>query len=351
MLLLASACLAFGIVCRAATVEDLYTIVVEQDQNASDPRNDAIRRAMASVLVRVTGSRAAAAAAELQSIINDAERSYLNSYALLEEGEVRIGFIAAAVDAALESLNWPIWGAERPAIMVWVAVDDAFGGRAILSSGEFDNGYEHSPEMIAVMDGLRAELELAGYERGLPYVLPGMDFEDMRALDYADVWGNDPEVLGRAALRYATDAFAVARLRNSNFRSAVEWTLHIGGGQRIFLGRSLQEGIEWLAEQFAVEFRVVGGTRPLTLRISGVSSLDDYGRIMSYLGSVSVLERIDVQAFERGTLTLQVDSRGDQVVVSRVLTLSNILRLTPQDPDDPLYGDLEFELATTGLLQ
>lgn len=347
-----AACLLEVTVGHAATVDDLYTIVIEPDATASNPRSDAIQRAMSLVLVRVTGSRDAATAPELQPIVRDAERRYLNSYALLEGGEVRVGFIPGSVDQALEALDWPVWGTERPLTMLWIAVEDALDGRAILSTGELDNPYEYTDSMRDRLAGMREEIEQAAYERGLPYALPMMDFEDMLALDFADVWHDDFDVLASASLRYAADTIAVVRVSTSAFGLSVEWTVRAGEDQRIMLGTGLAEGIDWLAEQYARQFGVAGGERTLRLIVSGVQNLRDYGRVMSYLSSISILDGIDVSGYEDGTLQLVVSSRGDDAVIQRVLSLSNLL--IPDRDDDRgsiPSSDLRFELTPGARLQ
>jgi hypothetical protein len=335
-----AACVAVTSAQRAAAVvvTDLYEVVVEQDRTADNPRSDAIQRAMSQVLVRVTGSQEAAFAPELQPLIEAAERRYLNSFAILEENAVQVGFIGGAVEQALEQLNWPVWGEERPATLLWIGIDDVYEGRAILSTGEADVGFEYGPALSRVLADMREALEQTAALRGLPYVLPTMDFTDIIAVDFADIWRADLDSVNLASGRYGVDAIAFARVRTDIVGMSVEWLLPTGDGQRLLLGNSLQEGIDWLADQYAMQFGVVGGVRPLQLRISGVSSFRDYGAIMSYLDSVSVLEQVDVSSYQNGILTLEAASRGDDAVVARVLGLSNLLTLSPGDEQGGFFN-------------
>ncbi|HET7133897.1 MAG TPA: hypothetical protein VFJ95_16695, partial [Gammaproteobacteria bacterium] len=51
----------------------------------------------------------------------------------------------------------------------------------------------------------------------------------------------------------------------------------------------------------------------------------DYGRVMSYLESLSVLQSVDVESLERGALNLRVNARGGSQVLERVLALGGVL--------------------------
>jgi hypothetical protein len=353
----ALACAVIGAWCAnaptasAATVEDLYSFVVEQDPQARNPRSDAIARAMARVLVRVTGSSAAATAPELRPLIQDAEQSYLNSYAVLEGREVRVGFIARNVDEALERLNWPVWGSERPATMFFIAIELETGERAIVSTGGFDTGFEHSLEMQDRIAALREELDAASLARAVPYILPERDLDDMLAADFADVWRSSYDVLEAAAARYAADAIVVGRLRDDYLVTEADWTLYSGSDQRYLVGTTLTDVVNSLADQYAAEFSSFGGSRPIDLRISGIEQLSDYGRVLNYLDSVSIVERVDVSGFRDGVLTLSVQSRADADVLSRVLQLNELL-IPARRPGAPPSGrSLDFEIAANSPLR
>jgi hypothetical protein len=321
-------CAVFALVAggesAAATFDGLYSVVVELDPSAPDPRSDAIRRGFERVLVRVAGSREAAEAPELRAIMDRAQREFLSSYALLEGREVRIGFIPGAVDTALERASWPVWGPERPLTMLWIAVDNGFGDRSLLGRDDPISRYERTEEMQEVMETLREELETVADERGLLYALPALDITDIATIDFADVWSGYEEALSAASARYGADAIVTARVRNSPVGMDVEWTLH-GGAGRLLLGAGFREGLDWLADQYAAQFAVFGGSRLLTLTINGVDTYADYGRVMSYLASVSLLERVDTVSLDRDVLVLEALSRGSEDVLLRVLGLSSII--------------------------
>jgi hypothetical protein len=309
----------------AAEVEGLYTVVVPTNTAATDPRLDAIRRAMSEVITRVTGTRLAAQAPELAPLVADAQR-YLQSFGYRSAGEAIVSFLPTEIDRLLEASNWPVWGRERPLTVLWVAVTDQFGERALLSDGSLDTGYEHSEHMAGILDAYRGELVDAAAARGIPVVLPAFDVQDMALVDVFDVWELMFETLQAASLRYGADGIAIARVRESVVGTDVEWTLELGSDRRVLPGSTFRDGIEWIADTYATQFRSIGGERRLSLRITNVTDFATYARVMSYLESVSMVASVNVQRFAGGDLLLDVTSRGDQQVLSRVLSLGNVLR-------------------------
>ena len=156
---------------RAATFPNLYSVTVNQDPAAADQRA-AATAALAAVLVRVTGNRYAGLDPELKPLISDASR-YTTQYGTDRQGRAIVGFNATRVEQALAGLNVRMWGSERPLTLIWIAVDDGQGGRALLGSGDPPAGA--TPAMVDLLAMLRTELAAVADERGLPLALPRLD--------------------------------------------------------------------------------------------------------------------------------------------------------------------------------
>jgi len=309
----------------AVEVEGLYTVVVATDPSAPDPRLDAIRRAMSDVVTRVTGTRLAASAPELEPLVTNAQR-YLASFGYRSAGEAIVSFLPTEIERVLTASNWPVWGRERPLTAIWVAVTDQYGDRALLSDGTRDTGFEHSEHLAEILAAYRAELTEAAEARGIPVALPAFDVQDLAAVDVFDVWGLLFEPLESASARYGADAVAIARVRETVVGTDVEWTLQLGDDRQVLPGSTFRDGIEWIADTYATQFRSTGGERRLSMRIVDVMDFEAYARVMSYLESVSIVTSVNVARFGEGDLVLDVTSRGDAQVLARVLSLGNVLR-------------------------
>ena len=78
----------------------------------------------------------------------------MSSYGDDRQGRALVGFSRGQVERALTELGKPVWGPERPLTLLWVAVDDGAGGRALLGADEAaEFGTPTTPQMTELLDG------------------------------------------------------------------------------------------------------------------------------------------------------------------------------------------------------
>jgi hypothetical protein len=306
----------------AANFPDLYTVTVELPPNTPNRQTEVDRVGMAQLLTRITGRREAANAPELAPLITGAS-SLVTSRSRIDRERDSVGFNAAAVADALTRANWPVWGAERPLTLLWIAVDRGDGQRALM--GATPTADEWSPELAELMMQLREDLEAVASERGLPITYPLLDLEDRNAVGFPEVWGGFDAQISAASERYNADGVLVGRVAQSSFGLDVRWSFLDDTRSSAVLGSDIRGGVDWLADRYAGEYSTIGGARIAHITVLDVASVDEYGRVMSYLESQSVLSSVDVEGFEGTTLRLRVAVRGDDRVVERVLGLGGVL--------------------------
>ena len=328
----------------AATLPNLYRITVTPDPTAADQRGAAIQAAMSRLLIRVTGNRNAPLDPALVPLVTDAAR-FLESYGLDRQGKPQVGFLRNQVEQALTSLGKPVWGVERPLTLLWIAVDDGLGGRALLGANEttevgLEPGVTATPAMLELLKSLRTELAAVADERGLPTTLPLLDLEDLTAVTFADVWGGFEDRITTASQRYRADAVLVGRVRPGLVGVEVQWLMLRSTERQALTGGALRDGLDAVADTAAAELSTVGGATTALIRVLDVVSSADYGRVMSYLERQSALQTVDVESYENGVLNLRVAARGDARVLERLLALGNVLRPATVRSD----GALAFEV-------
>jgi hypothetical protein len=94
----------------------------------------------------------------------------------------------------------------------------------------------------------------------------------------------------------------------------------------------MRDGLDRLADFYAAEFSTLGGVRATAITITGVETLDDYGRVMRYLESLSMLDTVAAEELVDGALSLRVDARGGAAVLGRVLGLGTMLSPSEVQP-------------------
>jgi hypothetical protein len=333
----------------AATFVDLYSVTVTPDAAAADQREAAEQAAMARLMIRVTGSRNAPLEPALQPLIAS-PRPFLASYGDDRQGRALVGFSRGQVERALTELGLPVWGPERPLTVLWVAVDDGAGGRALLGAGDATDelGAPVTPRMAELLGAVREELVAAADERGLPVAWPLLDLQDLDAVEFLDVWGGFEDRIVAASARYRADAVLIGKVRPGTFGNEVEWLFVHGVERQALPVAGLRDGIDVAADRYAADLSTIGGASMAVLSIRNVLTPADYGRVVSYLERQSVLERVDVESFDNGTLNLRVSARGDARVLGRVLALGDVLRPAAESS---AFGALAFEVVPIGSSQ
>jgi hypothetical protein len=261
--------------------------------------------------------------------------------------EVRVGFSRSGVNDALTSLNLPIWGAERPSTLVWIAADLGGGQRTEIMAdtvtpprrpGEVLGAaaFPLAEDAQATFDAILDELITTADERGLPIVFPLLDAEDRAQVRFADVWGGFDQFVARAAERYPVDAVLIGRVAVTTFGLEVRWTLLRGELRETVVTADVRSGIDWLADAFAAQFTTVGGARLTRVTVRGIESHADFGRVFEYLQSVSVIDGASVvpESWSQGSVVIRLAARGDDATLRQYLELDGVLRAVPAGGGD-----------------
>jgi hypothetical protein len=330
----------------AATFERLYSVTVTPDPAAPNQREAALQAAMARLLIRVTGSRNAPLEPSLQQLIARPDE-YLTQYGVVRPGEVLAGFSGGQIERALTQLGLPVWGPERPLTLLWVAVDDGQGGRALLgAAGDVaELGVPATPRMTELITAVREEIAAAADERGLPIAWPLLDLEDLSAVAFTDVWGKFDDRIVAASARYRADAVLIGSVRPGALGNEVDWLFVHGLERQALPVAAVRDGLDVAADRYAADLATVGAASLTLLTVHNVSTPDDYGRVVSYLERQSALESVDVESFDNGTLSLRVAARGDARQLERLLALGGVLRPAGGTGG---FGGLAFEVVEPG---
>lgn len=330
-----------GPMASAATFPDLYAIIVPQNGGTGAPaqsrtQDEVVRFAMGQLLTRVTGRRDAAFEPALGDMLRSAGE-YVEQIGPLDRDNLIVRFNARSVEASLVRLEQPVWGPERPQTLVWIAIDAGLGQRELMpAEPQLSSPSAELGELLATV---RSELATVASERGLVLTLPLLDIDDMSALTFADVWGGFADRIERASARYRPDDILVGQIRIAGFGPVARWTLLRDGREIALPGQSVSEGLDALADLYAAEFSTIGRASATAVTVLGVHTLEDYGRVMRYMESLSVLDSVVPDELADGTLRLRVAARGGDSALQRVLGLGQVLRPVAGD------GGLTFTLG------
>jgi hypothetical protein len=316
---LAPLALSIPLPAGAAQTADLYTIRVPVDRSEPDWREQAYRRGLAQVLVRVTGQRSAAGDAALAALFEDPAR-LVQGYRSGADETLWVSFDGRAIAARLREAGRAVWGSERPVTLLWLAVDRGGGERELIAAEE------EAPASSAAdgdVDGfLRQRIQDVARARGLPVVWPLLDAEDRGRVAFSDVWGGFEQPVLEASSRYDANSILLGRV-DADGRQLPRWTWYFGGEQRQWRA-TVEDALHRVADLMAGQLAAVGDERATTVRltVTGVEDLTAYADVSRYLASVSIVRDLSLEQLGDDALTYRMELMGASERLGRVLRIS-----------------------------
>jgi uncharacterized protein len=308
----------------ALTRAELYQATVPVADRSEAAQTAAFEAAFKIVLVRVTGRRAADEDPALAPLISSAAR-YVQQYRRAADNELKVSFDGPAIERWLTQNGQPLWGHERPATAVWVAVQTGAQSGSVIAA-------EDTSE-------LKSAIDVAAAVRGAPLVWPSASDLQRNHLDYSAVSSAAPASLAELGRRLGGEGILIGRASNATSTAAVRWTFLFQDRGSEFSGGAV-EGVNHAADVYAGIFAVSGSLAPVDIEIAGVSDLKEYARVQSYLESLAMITHVGVEALNGDTVRFRLTTRGGAEGVQHVLALN--ARLQPEPPGES--GILRFQL-------
>jgi len=307
---LAMLALPFSQPASAVQIDRLYDVVVPVASQSSSELAKANKAGLRTVFIRVSGNRGVVEQPAISKAIEQAKNytrqfyyeARINPVDGSEQAVVVIEFEPQLVEQQLRLAGLPLWSANRPSVLVWMAIDDKDGRRFVNA--------ERDPEVVqAITDSAR--------RRGLPVRFPTLDLQDMVALSVDDVWQLKAYSVEAAAERYHADTLLIGRVSKLSsgewlgrwFYRAEQQQFEIDGDASSiseYVAVALDQVAESLAQQYAIAPVDIADGGVL-LRLTGIVSFVDYARAMTYLESVVAIRHANV-----------VSIQGDEILVRLV---------------------------------
>ena len=295
---------------------DLYVgeAVLGDDQRVDE---QVLLRALDEVLVRLTGQVEESPAkalgvsgGQVNNLIQT--RHTVRRERLDEDGQtdselrVRVEFDEMAVNQLLRENRLPRWGRERPAILLWVALED---------EGGVD--FADDPWLKSVVSEQARRL-------GLEIVYPLRDALDMAEITLADIRGGFLDSATAAAQRYGTGVIAMLDLRRESVTGdpswSARWFWRIGGADAglqhtgIYRELLVRRGMERLAANMAGRFAIqdMGGeSGARRLLVDGVVDDVHFAEVRRYLTNLGVVEDVRIVAARDRSLEFELEVSGE----------------------------------------
>lgn len=347
---LSLAALLFAAAAQGAVVNGLYEASVPVPDQTAPARATALQQALAAVLVKVTGERTAGGVPSLAGLLKDPNRflqqyhyeqtqdtdgnapaSGVTYFDLTRNGGIltiagtglvlHAKFDPDAVDQAVLGAGEPVWGRERPATLVWLAIQDA-NNRTILSA-------TNNPAVVQAMKAVATQ-------RGVPLIFPAMDAQDQQAIAFTDIWTSNAAVIQQASARYKADAILVGDVYlMSAGQYAVRWQLTFGGSVQAWSGITgdlatiAADGLQTAADNYAKHYAILAGSlgeSNVLVQVDGIDSIDAYAQVLAYLNTLTPVKSVRVRQVANGSVSFSIDTRSSVDNLAQAITLGDLLK-------------------------
>ncbi len=307
----------------AVQVDGLYTTTVAVNDQSQVARNAAIRVAIEKVVQKVSGRHSILQNSSLQAALSNVG-SYVEQfqYKPVEDDELGywliVSFQKAALDRVMQQFDVPVWGNNRPDVLVWFAVEGET--EKYLVSAESEN--------------ISALLKQAASDTGLAITLPLLDLEDQRAVSFNDIWAGFSDQILKASERYSAKQVMFGHLlQEGDDGWRLNWTLinandqHAGFESSDTLESVLPMAFTEVAENLANVYAPHGAIKKNTLviTVTGVQSLSKFVEVMRYLSSLDMVKKLGWNQMLDDSVTFELSLTGSVSVLKGIIALNNML--------------------------
>jgi hypothetical protein len=316
---------------QAVPVANLYVAEVLVTSQDSDQLMRGARAGLLQVLVRISGAKVVEnhplVIASLrrpekfyyQYSYESTDRSFQIGDEIVPARILRLSFEPSAVAQLLRQAGFPIWGDNRPSMLVWVAVNDDTGRRLLA---------EQDSSLLLTALNTQARL------RGLPVFYPLMDLEDASQLSTAEVWGAFLGELEQASYRYHPDAILSGRVQHDtegqwsgfwSYQFDDQWYEFSNTG---FSEDDLMAGVvDHVADALATTYALDSSQGGIDVHVEGVETLEDYAALSRYLQSLSPVVDDTVIEVSGDEILFRLITQGQSQQLIEIIQLDEKMRL------------------------
>lgn len=318
---------------QASAIEHIYEVslpVVSQDKQV---RGAAFEKGLIEVAVRVSGNSLAPTQLDLKQATRMVSKY---RYTVMSQEEIEaylkktktliapkftlwMQFDAGKVKKILRDNALPIWGYQRPNVLIWLAVKDG-RNRYILKKSDISQ--------------IKDALELEAKRRGLPILWPEFDARDQNIVSFIDIWGAFLEPVKQASQRYPVDAIVIGRMNWTQGAWSADWSLLMDNKTQnwrlsatdlgILMGSGIGVATDQISSRFAV-FADSANDGELLLRISDLSNVSQYAKAAHYLQSLAPVKNVYAAEVNQQQVDFHIELSGDESDLKRIIALGKVL--------------------------
>ena len=313
----------------AQMVPDLHSANVPVANQGANALSSAATKALAEVLVKVSGSDHLLANPIIVNALSDA-REQVQQYAYTRNDPPEVGFTVhfefdgGYVTDLVREAGAPLWTANRPPVLAWVVIEDEQGRHFV----DRDNWPQQAQMLLEEFS-----------RRGVPVQFPLFDLMDMAALSPNDAWRLSPAFIEAASARYNAQNIVAGRLATvSEGKSVGDWSYFYRdtGANRSVTVNDLRvfmrDGANMVAREMAARYAVAADTveaGDIRLSVIGVLSYAEYAAIARWLENLELVEEAVIEQIRGDRVQFRLRAQTDVVQLASIIEINEHLLPVP----------------------
>lgn len=295
-----------------------------------------VKKALINTLIKVSGNSKINTLPEikqlppLSSLIQSFSYQRKSIYGKLNQLHIIVNFDQLEIKKLLKNFHQPIWLNQRPTTLVWLAKQNDDNNTEIISNDTQD-------ETIAMLDS-------TADRRGISVKLPNVDLDDISKISGNDVWKFNTSIINEASQRYGTESYLAVRTHfdeDQYWHATCLWVADGVNLQWTLTDKDfpdlLANIVNRLADEMAAQFVSNdhgSHNNQLLIRVTGVSGIDDYTKVVNYLHKLPQVKDVDVNGIEAGAAILAINYRGDENTLTTAIKNAIGHQLQPIDENE-----------------
>ena len=331
LLLLVFLCTCVQVPAWAVPVDDLYIAEVLVADESKRQLKIGARSGLLQILIRVSGNTDIEGSESIRAALVDPSAYYYQfSYESTDEmlfvaaeqvvaKILRVHFEPSSVARLLRESSLPVWGSNRPAVLLWVVVSEGQDRRIL---GEADE----SPVIQSLVNQAK--------QRGIPLTFPILDLEDAVQISSAEVWGAFLDRIDAASTRYDADVILTARIQkevsgrwNGRWSSKIVDRWESVETVAFSADGLVREMVDHLANELAVRYALGSSRSNIKLVVEGVVSLPEYAALSSYLEQLTPVLNSSIVALQGDVAEFDIQTEGQYEQLIELIELDQRLIL------------------------
>jgi hypothetical protein len=321
----------------AVKIDTLYEGIVPVKSQSSAERHAATQKALAEVLIKVSGNnqiinnpRIKTRLATANHLVQEFGYNYPENQNADIRYLLRTRFDKSGVNQWLRDAAAPIWSQNRPQILTWIAIEQAGIQNPTLNDSET----------------VQSILQDNAKRRGISLRIPTKDIKDRSRITASDIINMSTDKLMQASKHYSNSAILIGHMVQNEIGLTTQWKLIAGNDSWDFhvTGQNeaevLPQMVDQVANTLAGKYAVITTNniqKNIGIRVVGISLQEDFAKLIRYLSQLPPVASVVIARITEDEIMLNVGLRSTETAFTEAVSLSQ--KLLPVETDfnaDPL---------------